>query len=166
MNADVQRRQALGDDTFEVGLGEAGERGEVAVQERQAVVVVLEVQAAAQARGQLVDEAELAVVIARAHPVEHCTGHLSAERFVGTLVDFQGDFDTAALHFQRDLGIVDGHSPFDDVTWHDAVHRGHDVANDEAGPRCSGPWRNGDDDGRGHGHPGYRGGRSTAASLR
>ena len=46
-------------------------RGEVPVQERQAVVVVLQVQAAAHALGQLVDEAELAVVVARADPVEH-----------------------------------------------------------------------------------------------
>ena len=52
-------------------LGEAGERGEVAVQEAQPVVVVLQVQAAAHALGQLVDEAELAVVVARADAVEH-----------------------------------------------------------------------------------------------
>ena len=40
VNAHPQRRQALGDDPFEVGLGEAGEGGEVAVEERQPVVVV------------------------------------------------------------------------------------------------------------------------------
>ena len=71
VDAHVQRRQPLGDHPLEVGLGEAGERGEVPVQERQAVVVVLQVQAAAHALGQLVDEAELAVVVAGAHPVEH-----------------------------------------------------------------------------------------------
>ena len=49
VDADVQRRQALGDHPLEVGLGEAGERGEVPVEEAQPVVVVLEVQAAAQA---------------------------------------------------------------------------------------------------------------------
>ena len=85
VDADVQRRQALGDHPLEVGLGEAGQRREVPVQEAQPVVVVLQVQAAAQALRQLVDEAELAVVVARAHPVEHRAGHLGAERLAGAL---------------------------------------------------------------------------------
>ncbi len=46
MDADVEWRQTLGDDPFEIGFGEARQRGEVAVQERQPVVVVLEIQAA------------------------------------------------------------------------------------------------------------------------
>ena len=49
VDAHVQRRQALGDDPLEVGLGEAGERGEVPVEERQPVVVVLQVEARPQA---------------------------------------------------------------------------------------------------------------------
>ena len=93
MDADVQRRQALGDHPLEVGLGEAGERGEVPVQEAQPVVVVLQVQAAAQALGQLVDEAELAVVVARAHPVEQRARHLGAERLAGPLVDVDVEVD-------------------------------------------------------------------------
>ena len=70
VDAHVDRAQALGDHPFEVELGEAGEGGVVAVEERQAIVVVLHVQAGAQALGQLVDEAELAVVVARPHLVE------------------------------------------------------------------------------------------------
>ena len=70
VDAHVERRQPLGDHPLEVGLGEAGQRGEVPVEERQPVVVVLQVQAAAQARRQLVDEAELAVVVAGADLVE------------------------------------------------------------------------------------------------
>ena len=66
----VERRQALGDHPLEVGLGEPGQRGEVPVEEGQAVVVVLLVEAAAQPRRELVDEAELAVVVAGAHGVE------------------------------------------------------------------------------------------------
>ena len=49
VDADVQRRQPLGDDPLEVGLGEPGQRREVPVQEAQPVVVVLQVQAPAQA---------------------------------------------------------------------------------------------------------------------
>ncbi len=71
VDADVQRAQPLGDHTLEVGLGEAGERGEVAVEEREPVVVVLQREALPHPLRQLVDEAERAVVVAGAHPVEH-----------------------------------------------------------------------------------------------
>ncbi len=82
----LQRRQPLGDDPLEVGLGEAGEGGEVPVEERQPVVVVLEVEALPQPGRQLVDEAELAVVVAGAHLVEQRRLHLDAERLAGPLV--------------------------------------------------------------------------------
>src|SRR3546814_2011494 len=61
----VQRAQPLGHHTLEVGLCEAGEGGEVPVEEAQPVVVVLQVQALPEALRELVDEAELAVVVAR-----------------------------------------------------------------------------------------------------
>ena len=48
VDADPQRRQPFVDHPLQVGLGEAGQGGEVAVEERQAVVVVPGVQAAAQ----------------------------------------------------------------------------------------------------------------------
>ena len=83
----VERAQPLGDDALEVGLGEPGEGGEVPVEEAQPVVVVLEVEALPQARRQLVDEAELAVVVAGAHLVEQRRLHLHAERLTGPLVD-------------------------------------------------------------------------------
>ena len=51
VDAHVQRAELLGDDALEVGLGEAGERGEVAVEERQPVVVVLQRQALAACPG-------------------------------------------------------------------------------------------------------------------
>ena len=92
----MQRRQPLGDHPLEVGLGEAGERREVPVQEAQPVVVVLQVQAAAQALRQLVDEAELAVVVARADPVEHGARHLGAERLAGPLGDVDVELEAAA----------------------------------------------------------------------
>ena len=115
VDADVQRRQALGDDALEVGLGEAGQRREVPVQEAQPVVVVLQVQAAAQALGQLVDEAELAVVVARPDPVEQRTRHLGAERFAGPLVDVELEVDPAAGDLQADYGLVGPQAPLDDV---------------------------------------------------
>ncbi len=96
VDADVQRRQPLGDHPLEVGLGEPGERREVPVQERQPVVVVLQVQAAAHALGQLVDEAELAVVVAGANPVEHGARHVDAERLARPLLDREREVEPAA----------------------------------------------------------------------
>ncbi len=92
----MQRRQPLGDHSFEVALGEAGQRREVAVQEAQPVVVVLQVQASAHALRELVDEAELAVVVARADPVEQRVRDLGAERDAGRLDDLDVDLDALA----------------------------------------------------------------------
>ena len=66
------------DDPLEVGLGESGQRGEVPVEERQPVVVVLQIEALPQAGRQLVDEAELAVVVAGADLVEDRARRTSA----------------------------------------------------------------------------------------
>ena len=102
VDAHVQRRQALGDHPFEVGLGEPGQGGEVPVEERQPVVVVLQVEARAHALGQLVDEAELAVVVARAHPVEHRARHLDTERLSGRLDDRERVLETTAADVEVD----------------------------------------------------------------
>ncbi len=145
VDADVQRRQALGDDALQVGLGEARQGGEVPVEEAQAVVVVLEVQAAAQARRQLVDEAELAVVVAGAHPVEHRAGHLGAERLAGALADEDVQLHPAAPHGQLDLGLVDGEAPLDDVARHRPVDGDDLVAGEHAGARRGRAVGDGDD---------------------
>ena len=87
MDGDEERAQALGEDALGVELGEAGQGGEVPVEEREPVVVVLQVEAAPHALGQLVDEAERAVVVAGADAVEDGRGDLDAERLAGVLVD-------------------------------------------------------------------------------
>jgi hypothetical protein len=81
-----QRAQALRDDPFGVELGEPGQRGEVPVEEGQAVVVVLQIQAPPHALGELVDEAEGAVVVAGADPVEHRRRNLEAQWLAGRLL--------------------------------------------------------------------------------
>jgi hypothetical protein len=65
VDRDVEGRQALSLDPREVGLLEVRERDVVAVQERQAKVVVLDVEAAPEAARVLMDEAEDAGVRAR-----------------------------------------------------------------------------------------------------
>ena len=116
MDRHVQRRQPLGDDAFEVCLGETRQGREVAVQEAEPVVVVLEVEAAAHPLGQLVDEAELAMVVAGPHAVEHGTGDLRAERLTGGLSDGEVDLDTVAGEQQIDVGLIGPQMPLDDVT--------------------------------------------------
>ncbi len=111
MDAHVERRQPFGDDALEVGLGEPRERREVAVQERQPVVVVLQVQALAQPWGQLVDEAELAVVVARAHLVEQRRVHLDAEGLALPLGDLDGEVEATPAHLDLDVGVVGEQPP-------------------------------------------------------
>jgi len=59
--------QALRDDARHIRLCQIGQRGEIAVEEGEAVVVILEVERAAHAGGVLVGEAEGALVVARVH---------------------------------------------------------------------------------------------------
>ena len=115
VDADVQRRQPLGDDSLEVGLGEAGERREVPVEERQPVVVVLQVERSPQARRQLVDEAELAVVVAGADLVEQRRVDLDAERLARLLVHVERQRLVLAADPHRHLGLVDQQVVVDDV---------------------------------------------------
>ena len=107
MNGNIEGRQSLGDHSLEVGLGEAGERREVAVQERKSVVVVLQVQASTQTFRKLVDETELAVVIARLNAIEYCCIDLSAKRFACLLLDLNQHFDATADDLEFDVRFVD-----------------------------------------------------------
>src|SRR4051794_30717702 len=62
MDRDVERRQAILEDSRDVAVLHVGERREVAVREGQPVVVVANVERLAQAGRQALDEAELAAV--------------------------------------------------------------------------------------------------------
>ena len=150
VDAHVQRRQPLGDDPFEVEFGEPGEGGEVPVEERQPVVVVLQVEAGAQVRRQLVDEAELAVVVTGPHSIEHRARDLGPERHAGPLVDLDGEIEPAAMHVELEFGVVDQHPPLDHVPGYLAVDRSHLVAGPETRGIGRGPLSDGDDDGERH----------------
>ncbi len=157
MDAHVQRAELLGDHPFEIGLGESREGGEVAVEERQAVVVVLQVEAAPHALRQLVDEAEGAVVVAGAHPVEHRGLEVDAERRARGLVDHQELLEAAAANLELDARLVSLDLVPDDVAHRFSVEREKLVARSQPGvvsrrTRCNrrhpGHW------GGGHGsHP-------------
>ncbi len=133
MDAHVERRQALGDHPFEVGLGETGERGEVAVEERQPKVVVLQGETLPHALRQLIDEAERAVVVAGSNLVEERRLHLDAERCAVGLLDLDDAFETCSLDVENDRGFVDQQLILDDVAGLLAVDRAQDVADEHPG---------------------------------
>ena len=62
VHRDIEGREAEVDDALDLAVREVGQRDVVAVEERQPVVVVLDVEALAEALRQLVDEAEHALV--------------------------------------------------------------------------------------------------------
>ncbi len=132
VDAHVERAEPLGDDPLEVRLGEAGQRGEVPVEEREAVVVVLQVQAAPHALGQLVDEAERAVVVAGADPVEDRALELEPERRAGGLLDPHLALEPAPAQLDLDDGLVGLHLVADDVPQLLAVQAQHLVARQHA----------------------------------
>ena len=150
VDADVERAQPLGDDPLEVGLGEAGQGGEVPVEEAEPVVVVLEVEALPQPRRQLVDEAELAVVVARAHLVEQRRVDLDAERLAGGLGHLDGELEPAAADVEHQVGLVGQQPPLDDVPGGLAVEADDLVADEQTGPLGRRSGRDGDDAGCGH----------------
>ena len=146
----VERAEPLGDDPLEVGLGEPGEGGEVPVEEAQPVVVVLEVEALPQARRQLVDEAELAVVVAGAHLVEQRRLHLHPERLARPLVDLHGELEAPPPEVEHRVGVVDEEPPLDDVAGHLPVDGVDLVAHLHPGARGRRTGRDSDDSGSRH----------------
>jgi hypothetical protein len=147
----VQWREALADDTLEVRLGEPRQRREVAIEETQPVVVVFQVEAPAHPLRQLVDEAELAVVVAGAHPIEHGAGDLGAERAPRRLGDGDLLFEAVAGEQQVDLGLVGPQPPLDDVPRDATVEAQDRVARADPGLFGGRAGRDGDDNGRAHG---------------
>ena len=152
VDAHVQRPEPLGDHPLEVGFGEAGERREVSVEERQPVVVVLEVEALPHALRQLVDEAERAVVVAGPHPVEHRARELEAERRAVGLVDHERALEPAAAHLELDAWPVGVELVRDHVPQVLAVDR--TTSSPASTPACAAgdPGATADDSCRGHVH--------------
>jgi hypothetical protein len=132
VDADVQRAELLGEHALEVGLGEPGEGGEVPVEEGEAVVVVLQVEARPHPLRQLVDEAERAVVVARADAVEHGAVEVEAERGARRLVDDDELLEAAPAQLQLDPRLVGLDLVPDDVAYGFAVEREELVTGEDA----------------------------------
>ncbi len=150
VDAHVQRTEPLRHHAFQIGFGETGERGEISVEKREPVVVVLQVQALAHALGQLVDETERAVVVAGADAVEHRARQLDPERRALGLVDLHDPLHTAPAQVELHVRAVDLDLVRDDVAEYLAVDREHLVAHDDARLRGRRSGRDSINSGSGH----------------
>jgi Mg2+ and Co2+ transporter CorA len=73
MNAHVQRRKFLFDDTLKICFSKASQSCEVPKEETEPIVVIFQIETATHPFRQLIDEAKLTVVIARVNPIKHST---------------------------------------------------------------------------------------------
>ena len=133
VDADVERAQLLRHHPLEIGFGEAREGREVPVEEREAVVVVLQGEALPHARRELVDEAERAVVVTGAHAVEHRVLELEAEGSARGLLHHDEPLDPAATDLELDARLVRQDLVLDDVAHRLAVEAEELVAGNQAG---------------------------------
>ena len=138
VDGDEERAEPLGQDPLGVELGEAGQGGEVPVEERQAVVVVLEVEAPPHPLGQLVDEAERTVVVAGPDPVEDGRGDLDPEGLSRLLVDPDqpGQRRPGAAHQDAEVARVAEALEIDDVAGLVPVQAQELVAHGQSGQGC------------------------------
>ena len=122
VHRDVQRRKALFLDAAPVGRREIGE-GEVrAVEKTQAVVVVLEVEAAAAPRRLLVDEAEGAAVVALAQAVEQGVAEPQPQALVQILLQLHHvEAAVGILHLEHQFLLPLQHLHIDQVPGTHAV---------------------------------------------
>ncbi len=150
MDRDVKRGKSLVDHPLQVELGEPRQRGEVPIQERKAVVVVLQIQALSHPFRQLVDEAEVAMVVAGPHSVEHRGGDLDTHRLAGGLRDLQDDLFVAPADGELRVGLVGEHLVLDHVARDASVDRDDLVPDGETGLLSRGRSCHRDDPGRRH----------------
>ena len=105
VDGDVERAQALLRQAGPIVVGKVGEGDEVAVQEGEAVVVVLDVERAPHAFGQTLEEAEEALVVADAGAVESVVVEFDAQRLVDRLFEFDDAAFAVVDHVQFNEGV-------------------------------------------------------------
>ena len=71
MDGNEERRQVIAFDPLEILFAHIRQRDEVAIEERHAIIIILDRQALSHARRHLIDEAEVTAVAARAYTIEH-----------------------------------------------------------------------------------------------
>ncbi len=121
MHRDIQRRQAIFEDSFDVALLHIRQRREVPVGERESVVVVAHVKVLAQSSRQSFDEAKLAAVRAAANGGRH---ELHADCFTFRSLDLVDDLLAAGQTCLEDQLVVRREElPIEEIAQLAAVHR-------------------------------------------
>ena len=115
---DVQGLQVVFDDALDVRIGQVGERDEVALQKRQAVVVVTYVERAAHVLGKHGQKAERAGVSAGEDAVEQDVVELEPPILAQVALEVG---DLAGVERDLDLEAVGPPAPFDDVAQRHAL---------------------------------------------
>ncbi len=117
VHGDVDRREALLDDTVEVFPRRIRKGDVVAVEKRQAEVLILEPERTSYAAWILVDEAEDTPVVA---PFESGSFQVDTKRVVEVLLDFVNDGLAVTFDFEFDVLVGDEKAPFERIA-HDVL---------------------------------------------
>ncbi len=136
-------------DAAAIGRGQVGEGNEVAVQEREPIIVIPNVQRRPQAPWQLRDEAKGAAVAAGAKAIEHVLGEAETQVLVYRFLDLRPAALTGAvLQHQPDSGLGREVTVLDVIPRRSAIDSHQPLAGQDAGlcPRAVGLDRL--DDGR------------------
>jgi len=117
----VQRRNPLRHDSFEVKLSEPSECREISVEERKPIIVVLEIEGLTQIGRQLINKAELAMVVTGSDLVEESRVNLRTERFTSLFLDFERNLEPTPINVQAEFALIGKESIRDDVARHFAI---------------------------------------------
>ena len=128
MDGNMQRRNPLRDNSFEVQFGEPSERREIPVEKRKPIIVVFEIEGLPQVWRQLINEAELAMVVTGSDLVEQSRVDLGAERFTGLFFDLERNLEPTTIDIQAEFTLVGKESIGDDVARHFAIEPKNEVA--------------------------------------
>ena len=116
MDGNEERRQVIAFDPLEILFAHIRQRDEVAIEERHAIIVILDRQALSHTGRHLIDEAEVTAVAARAYAIENGGSELCAKFFIIVLVEGKQFLLTVCM-FDEKLDLLFGESKaqIDDV---------------------------------------------------
>jgi hypothetical protein len=128
MDRNVQWGNPFRHNSFEVKLSESCERREISIEKRKPIIVVFEIKRFTQIGRQLVNETELAMVVAGSDLVEQCRVDLGAKRFARLFLDFKRNLEPTPINVQTDFPLIGEKSVGDDVSRHFAIKAKNQVA--------------------------------------
>ena len=154
MDRNVQWRNPFRHDSFEIKLSKSSECREISIQKRKPIIVVFEVKRFTQIGRQLVNKAELAMVVAGSDLVEQCRVDFGAERFTRLFLNVKRDLEPTPIDIEAELPLIGKESIRNDVSRHFAIKPKNQVARRQSRSLCRRSGRDADNSRRGHSHQG------------